>query len=84
MWSPCERAATNQFTALFRIYNRRNKTVSVTVYHTITKIAYSDQLVSDCFVFPRGTDAFCLYHTAKKTLRVYGALVHIAPLFVCV
>lgn len=39
-------------------------------------------LVSDCFVFPCGT-AFCLYHTAKKTLRVYGALVHIAPLFVC-
>lgn len=40
-------------------------------------------LVSDCFVSRCGTDAFCLYHTAKKTLRVYGALVHIAPLCVC-
>lgn len=56
--SPWERASTNQFTALFLIYNKRNKTESVTVHYIITKTAYSDQLWVTALSFPLGLMPF--------------------------
>lgn len=80
VWFPWECATTYQFTALFHMYSlHTTKLLQSTI--PLPKSVFRS-LVSDCFVFLCGT-AFCFYHTAKKTLRVYGALVHIAPLFVC-
>lgn len=70
-----------QHCSVYTIYAKQNCFCYGLPYHYQSSVFRS--LVSNCFVFPCGTDAFCLYYTAKKTLRVYGALVHIAPLFVC-
>jgi len=77
--------STGQVCTMFSyMCTRKQNCFCYSLTQTVIPKSVFRSLVSDGFVFRCGTDGFCFCHTAKKTLRVYGALVHIAPLSVCV